>query len=80
MIEDTQALIKKYKKKLKITPTVTLVYVNVVLGLVVSIVINICLQDVNMRMSITTFAKHIETNKVNYFTTKTLHCGQTTFL
>lgn len=38
------------------------------------------LLDVNMRMSMTTFATHNETNKVEYFITKMLHCGQRDFL
>lgn len=40
---------------------------SVVHGLVVTIIINMRLLDVNMRMSMTTFATHNETNKVNYF-------------
>lgn len=40
---------------------------SVVHDLVVTIVINMRLLDVSMRMSMTTFAKHNETNKVNYF-------------
>lgn len=48
--------------------------------LVVTIVINMRLLDVNMRMSMATFATHEETIKSTIFITKMLHCGQREFL